>query len=261
MDRRLVPRSPGSRFVYNSVLAEADPIKKRSIYGNSNDPREIPTYGLSEASRYLSVREATLKSWVLGRNYTAQGKKRFALPLIHLPSDDTSRLSFMNLVEAHVLNAIRKKHQIPFPRIRKAVDYLEKELQSKHPLADERLKTDDIDLFIEQFGTLINVSRGGQLAIRELLDLYLRRIEHDADGLARRIYPFTRKVGQDDPRFIVIDPYIGFGKPIVKDSGVPTHVIGERYKAGDSIEALAEDYELTPLQIQEAIRYEFSPAA
>jgi uncharacterized protein (DUF433 family) len=39
-------------------------------------------------------------------------------------------------------------------------------------------------------------------------------------------------------------------------TGIPTAVIAERYKAGESIQALADDYERPPYDIEEAIRCE-----
>ena len=43
-------------------------------------------------------------------------------------------------------------------------------------------------------------------------------------------------------------------------SGIPTAVIAERYKAGESIADLAEDYGEDPLNIEEAVRCELQPA-
>ena len=45
------------------------------------------------------------------------------VPLIALGAD-SRLLSFDNLVEAHVLNAIRRKHGISMQRVRRALEYL-----------------------------------------------------------------------------------------------------------------------------------------
>ena len=120
------------------------------------------------------------------------------------------------------------------------------------------MKTDNIDLFIERFGKLINLSANGQLAIREVLEDHLRRIEHDSSGFAVRLYPFTRANGANDPKVIVIDPHISFGKPVLMGTGIPTAIVTERYKAGESVDELASDYGLSRLQIEEALRYEIA---
>jgi uncharacterized protein (DUF433 family) len=90
-------------------------------------------------------------------------------------------------------------------------------------------------------------------------------VEWDKDGFVARLYPFTRsrrtpaeEAGQ--PRVITMDPRIEFGRPVLKSSAVPTAVIADRYKAGESIADLAEDYGEDPLNIEEAVRCELQPA-
>ena len=72
------------------------------------DLHSLPAYGIKEAAHYLSIPNATLRSWVLGRHYPTGTGKRFFWPIIELPDKDQRLLSFVNLVEAHVLDAIRR---------------------------------------------------------------------------------------------------------------------------------------------------------
>jgi len=225
-------------------------------FHKNGDLRDIPAYGLSEASHYLGISKATLRSWVLGRHYPIEAGKQFFKPIIELPDKEKRLLSFVNLVEAHVLEAIRQRHGIKFWRVRGAVEYLEGQLDSRHPLAEQKFVTDGIDLFVEQFGRLVNISREGQLAIKELIQTYLRRIERDSAGFPIRLYPFTRERKPDEPKTIVIDPYISFGRPVLAGTGIATTIIAQRYKAGESIEELVEDYGRPTSDIQEAIRCE-----
>lgn len=225
-------------------------------FHNNGELRDIPAYGLSEASHYLGIPKATLRSWVLGRHYPIEAGKQFFRPIIELPDKEKPLLSFVNLVEAHVLEAIRQRHGIKFWRVRGAVEYIERHLDSRHPLAEQRFVTDGADLFVEQFGRLVNISREGQLAIKELIQTYLRRIERDSAGFPIRLYPFTRERKPDEPKTIVIDPYISFGRPVLAGTGIATTIIAQRYKAGESIEELVEDYGRPTSDIQEAIRCE-----
>jgi uncharacterized protein (DUF433 family) len=57
-----------------------------------------------------------------------------------------------------------------------------------------------------------------------------------------------------------MDPRVEFGRPILKVSAIPTAVIADRYKAGESIADLADDYGEDPLNIEEAVRCELQPA-
>jgi len=222
------------------------------------DKRHLPQYSIPEASHYLLVPQSTIRWWVTGRTYHPEtGKQQFS-PIINLPQERTNLLSFINLTEIHVLDVIRRQPRISFPKIRRALNYLERTFSSRHPLADQRFQTDGADLFIERYGQLIALTREGQLAMRNMLEAYLKRIDRDEDGLPARLYPFTRKRELDEPKAVVIDPRVSFGRPVLAGTGVKTAVIAERFKAGDDWNTLAEDYGLSTLQIQEAIRCELS---
>jgi uncharacterized protein (DUF433 family) len=230
--------------------------RKHPTIEPGRDPRELPAYGLFEAVRYLRIAPATLRSWVLGRYYPTGAGSQFFKPIIHLPEPAWPVLSFVNLVEAHVLEAIRRDHDIALSKVRVAVRFLEQHLGSKHPLADHHFETDGLDLFVQRAGLLINLSQSGQLAMREVVQAYLRRIDRDAKGLPIRLYPFTRKRQLEEPRAIVIDPFVSFGRAVLAGTGISTAVIAERFKAGEAMEALAADYGRNILEIQEAIRCE-----
>jgi uncharacterized protein (DUF433 family) len=223
---------------------------------STKDPRELPYYGIAEASHYLRIPVPTLRSWVKGRNYPTGRGVKFFKPLIELPDPKAPWLSFVNLIEAHVLDAIRREHEIAMPKVRTAVDVLKREFDARHPLAEKSLETDGLDLFVRKVGQLFLISQDGQLAIRAMLESHLKRIERDEEGLAARLFPFTRKRLPDEPRCVVIDPFVGYGRPVLVNTGIPTSIIAGRYKAGESVDELAKDYERERLDIEEAIRCE-----
>ena len=232
-----------------TTLKNDAPHKKRDL-------RDQPAYGIVEAAHYLGIPQATLRSWVMGRHYPTETGKRFFKPIIELPDREHRLLSFVNLVEVHVLDALRRAHGVPLSHVRKSVDYLQNRLGSKHPLAHEKFATDGVDLFVERFGKLMNITREGQLVIKELIEAYLQRVERDPVGIPIRLYPFTRERNPEEPRAIVIDPYVSFGRPVLAGTGIATTVIAQRYKAGESIAELAEDYGRSRSEIEEAIRCE-----
>jgi hypothetical protein len=175
---------------------------------------------------------ATLRSWVRGRDYTTDHGKRRWLPLIEPPKSPTGSLSFVNLVEAHVLSAIRHTHRIAIPKVRASLEYVRKAFGSEHPLADAKFKTDGINLFVERFGQLISASESGQIAFRDLFSAHLKRVDHDACGLAVRFYPFTRAFHLNDPKIIVIDPFVAFGRATISGTGVVTSLWPSVIKPG-----------------------------
>jgi uncharacterized protein (DUF433 family) len=227
---------------------------------DEQDVRELPAYGVAEAAHYLLVPRATLHAWVIGMSYGSDGERRFFKPVIQPAATSPVALSFINLIEAHVLAAIRRKHRVDMPAVRRAIDFLKKEFGSQHPLADHKFETNGVDLFVERYGQLLSVSEGGQLAVRQLLEAHLRRIERDDKGFPLRLYPFTRVDQTDQPKNIVIDPFISFGKAVITGTGVSTEIVAERFKAGESADELADDYGCAREKIEEAIRCELSLA-
>lgn len=224
------------------------------------DPRDVPTYGITEAAHYLRMPANTLRDWVRGRHYQTERGKRWFKPLITLPDAKMPFLSFLNLAEAHVLSACRRKHNIPFPTIRRAVDFLARELDSKHPLIEREFETDGISLFITKLGKLIDASAQGQVVMRELVEQHLQRLERE-DGVVARLYPFTRPVITSSPKSVYIDPRVSYGRPVLAVNHIPTIAFVERYQAGESIEHLAHDYGCTREDVEEAIRSEIAAAA
>ena len=193
-------------------------------------------------------------------SYGGDPARRFFKPVIQPAAKCPVGLSFINLIEAHVLAAIRRKHRVDMPAVRRSIHFLKSKFGSAHPLADHKFETNGVDLFIERYGELISVSEGGQLAVREFLQAHLRRIEWDTRGVPIRLYPFTRIGEIEQPKNIVIDPFISFGRAVISGTGVSTELVAERFKAGESADELAKDYGCDREKIEEAIRCELSLA-
>jgi uncharacterized protein (DUF433 family) len=221
-----------------------------------------PAYPFVEAAHYLNVPLSTLRAWCLGQGLRADGKTRQFQPLIRLDANDRRALSFLNLVEAHILAAIRRQHHVPLPKVRQALSYVSKKLDTRRPLAELEFQTDGVDLFLDKLGSLINVTQEGQTEMAEVIRDHLRRIERDAKGIPVRLFLFTRKDNvRDQPSPVVVDPRIAFGRPVLAGRSVPTAVLADRFKAGDTLTQLAEDYDTSPQSIEEALRCELERKA
>lgn len=210
------------------------------------DRLELPLYGLSEAALYLRVPIKTLEYWAFGRGRIS--------PMIRVAEKRPRALSFMNLLECHMLAAMRSLYDLRLPKIRRAVAQLGKTSKFKHPLIEEPLYTNRVDVLIKEIDKLVNLSRGGQLAIPEIFEVHLERIEYDK-GIFN-FYPFVRERSAAEPKFIVINPALGFGKPVIAGTGISTAVIASRFNARESVPELAKEYGLEDKQIEEAIRWE-----
>jgi len=141
---------------------------------------------VSEAARYLRLSTGTLRTWVAGRPYTTRAGERQSPRLIHPAQARPPMLSFWNLVEAHVLRALRSEHGVSVPALRKALRYAEKELGIEHLLLRRDLQTEAGRLFLERYGELIDLSNSGQLAMKKMLEA------NDRYRSAGRLWPARR---------------------------------------------------------------------
>lgn len=231
--------------------------RKWQMYGGT-DPRDLPAYSTAEAARYLRIPFRTLHNWSFGFGSYA------GRPLIRVADSDNYLLSFWNVAELHVLDAMRRYHGISPQKLRALISYMEETFDTVHPLVNEKMFSDGVYVFVERAGRLINATKAGQMALRQLIEAHLERIEQDAEGLAVRLYPFIRRKpspGHDpqpaEPKLISLDPRIRFGRPVIAGTSIPTTEIAERFRAGDSLAELAKEYGRPPQEIEEAVRCEF----
>lgn len=223
------------------------------------DPRDVPNYTLPEAARWIGMAPNTLRVWLRGQDYPTRSGKKRAQPVIHPAGDEPLGLSFWNLVECSVLATIRKEHAVSLQKVRLALAYVGKTLGMKRPLIEQEFSTDGVGLFVERYGKLIDASRQGQLAMREVLAAGLTRIERDAAGLAARLFPW--RSDPHEPRVVAVDPRVAFGQPVLASTRIPIEVVFDRFRAGDTISHLAKDYGVDDSKIEDLVRKWFGPAA
>lgn len=222
----------------------------------TRDVREVPAYSYPEASRALNIPRSTLRSWVRGQRYQRTDDVGFFEPVIEKPESDDSRLSFTNLIEAHVLRALRTAHDVSMAAVREALDVAEKEFGISRLLIHRQLRTSAGELFLDRYNQIVTLTKSQQLVMREMFERYLERIEYDEADLPKEFYPMTHGPLSDSPKIIALTPYVSFGRPIIAGSGVSTEAIRSRFDAGESVEHIADDYDLTPDEVEAAVTYE-----
>jgi uncharacterized protein (DUF433 family) len=220
------------------------------------EPLERPRYGIVSAARHVRISPSTLRSWVIGRPYQTSEGESYSYPLINRPVTEDSRLSFSNLVEAHVLRSLRTRHDIRMSAVREALAFAAERFKIKRLLLSDELRTAAGRLFIERFGQVLDLSRSDQLAITEIFMGHLQRIDRSIEGLPYRLFPVIASLGLSSQKIVAIDPSISFGRPFIAGKGVRTATIVERLDAQEPREAVAADYDLSDSEINAAILYE-----
>ena len=227
------------------------------------DVLALPNYGPIEAAAFLHIPYETVRYWISPESgpIVAPAQKR---PQI---------LSFKNLVECYVLDILRRVEGISMPKVRFSVETLRALqdarhiLHSDHPLADHDLKVDTKlkTLYIYDLqGSIVNLTTGGQIEVPQWVEPFLRRVVRDKDGVARSFHPLLRRSDApenmvNDPEYVLVDPRISFGKPVVAGTGISTEVIAGRLRAGDPEEELVSEYGRTLAEIRAAAQFEGVP--
>lgn len=151
-------------------------------------------------------------------------------------------------------------------RVVTSVLVIARELGEPRPLITKDFYADGINLFVdrlEEFAddapgveSLVNASRHGQLAARDLLKGFLKRVSRDTNGLIERIYPWMKTL--DEPKRIEIDPRRAFGRPVVIGTRVPADELAERFAAGDGLEDIAREFRMEPSLVEGVLQWEMA---
>lgn len=223
---------------------------------DGRDPRELPVYSFHEVALSLRVAESTLRAWT-------RGQPGF-VPLFPIPRYPAGimELSFYNLIESYVVVQLRRRHALPMYKIRHSIEYLQDVTEVAHPIIKTELVIFNGDLYAGTPHRRINISSlQGQRPLEQVIRALLTRVDKGPFGVERFYPEMPNKRGDISPRYkpIVVDPEVSFGRPCLAGTGIPTEVIAQRRRAGDSVRAIAEDYYTTVTKVRQAIAFEEAP--
>lgn len=127
-------------------------------------------------------------------------------------------------------------------KIYDAAAAVRREFNTSYGLATRRIATDGIDIFVSYADNDLVRADDGQVPIRAVIDGHLRYISWDEeDGSPTRLtlqqYP--------DVAPVVIDPRFGWGAPVITTNNVQVDMVVRLWRAGESLDAVAEEYGLT----------------
>jgi uncharacterized protein (DUF433 family) len=205
----------------------------------------LPSYLVQEAARYAQTTPKTIRNW--------QGRGDLAERAI-ASRDPKLSLSYMQLIEVAVVAAFRRAG-IKLADVKAARDWLATTFKSEYPFAEFEFKRRGKELLVDYgkierkggSGKLLAPSKGGQLVWEEIVGDLLRDFEYDKNIALR-----WHVIGKNEP--IVIDPRISFGAPNVH--GIPTWILKGRWEAGETIAEIAEDFDLKPVLVTDALKFE-----
>ena len=211
-----------------------------------HDRLYLPAYRYTEAARFAQTTAQTVGRWYHG--YHAPGHQMEPV----FPHSDSNLLSYVQLVETAFVATFRRLG-VQLDSLRRAHVYLRQRFGVEYPFAELKLETDGMnvlaDVLPESQLWLVVANRGGQLVWTEALRDRFAQFDYE-EGIALRWH----LRGRDS--IILIDPRIAFGAPIIEGAGVPTHVVRERYQAGEDVQDIEADFGISRQQVREALDFE-----
>lgn len=223
----------------------------------------IPIYTVAEAARFLGVPPTSFGNWARGYRVTFRSRP----PVVGRPivtAFDAARhhpsIPFVGLAEGFVVLAFRRAG-VSLQHIRKAVAVLEQEVGIEHALASQRLFTDGASVLYdyaeeEHDEELLTHVVTQQRVLADVVRNYLRLITYGSDGWpVKLVSPATSRP------VVVADPERSFGQPIFIRGGVRVEDVLDRWRAGESLAEVAEDFGVPPEDVEDILRVALPAAA
>lgn len=213
---------------------------------------EREVYGMAEAARLLGLRSpTTLRNWIDGYRHHP--------PVIRAARTGSDLVTWGEFVEAGYLAEYRHQHKIPLQRLRPAIIRLREVLGVPYPLAHSapylEVANRELVLRVQDEAGLsgraapLIVIRNGQMVLAEPARSFVEKVDFsDSNGIVERLYPLDKR------HAVVMDPSVSSGAPVVR--GVRTDNLYELFQAGEPVDSIAAAYDLEPLEVEYAIRFE-----
>ncbi|MDA8045702.1 MAG: hypothetical protein M0Z30_10775 [Actinomycetota bacterium] len=251
-------RAAGHRRAETTLVSQDRAMESATTIDSRFD---VPLYTPTEAARAVGVPSTTFATWANGYTRRSAGRIARGAPVIAaFPSSGHGQptIPFVGLAEGMVLAAVRRA-VVPLQRIRPALEVLVSELGVGHALASRRLYTDGAEILFDYVESAkaadaglvrqLVVVRNQQRVLADVLDRYLERIDYAPDGYARMI----RLPGYHRAE-AVVDPERSFGQPVFARGAARVSDVLQRFWAGDDLATLSDEFGVSTVELEDALR-------
>jgi uncharacterized protein (DUF433 family) len=226
-----------------SALAQANP-----------DLLETGIFTVSEAAKLVGVSWAKVSGWLRGYPQSNRG------PLVDNDLGEVGgRLacSFNNLMELRFI-AFFSGAGVSVPKIRAIMDEVERLIDHPRPFTTDTVFRTDGRKIMAQIGLENGFENIFDLHSRnyEMNDVVMESLLTDVifdpkKGEARLWFP-RRQIAPN----VIINPNVSFGRPVLRDSRIPTRTLAAAAQAEGSVQVVADWYDVPEARVREAIEFE-----
>jgi uncharacterized protein (DUF433 family) len=212
-------------------------------------------YDIREAARLTGLKQRRVREWFRGRVSDPMPHPVFRSDYEGLAGNDT--ISFLDLVEVFIAGQLRG-HGVSLQYIRRAHKRLKVDWATPHPFAIRQIRTDGKQIFAAlgdepEWQTIYEVVSRNQVFESIILPA-LAKVEYDAASNLAMKWHLTD--------FVVLDPRVCFGKPVVEAVSITTYALAASYFGhGQNAKAVADWYEIKEQYVMAAVEFEARFAA
>lgn len=206
-------------------------------------------YTPAEAAFYARVPTVTIQRWLYGNR---MGERVFRPE----SADPSSKcVTFLDFVQSLAVRNLRLRHKIPLLKIREAIARAESEYGLTYPFARRHttyLFGSEIFVVPPDHEAPVQVSgrAAKQMLMRKVVEVYLRDLSFDGQGLAEAYEAFEWNGGS-----VRMNPQHRFGEPLIDSCGYTARSLWEGVQTEGSIESAAEAFGVDAKDVELAFRY------
>lgn len=220
-----------------------------------------PVYTFREVDRLLGLNQDTARRWIDGYR---RGERSYP-PIVREASTGDRWVTWGEFTETRLLSEYRDLDHIRIQKLRVVVETLRRELGTRYPLAYAQpfLQPQGREILLraqqeaDLGDDLIVVVRTGQLLMTPRAERFVQSATYEPDpGSARPDEEIAVRF-RADPRYpdIAIDPEQRSGRPTVAGRSILVTTLAEMVFAGDAVSQVAEWYDLSVDQVQQAVDF------
>ncbi|MGH3720704.1 MAG: DUF433 domain-containing protein [Pseudonocardiaceae bacterium] len=218
-----------------------------------------PVYTYPQVDRLLGLTSGTARRWINGYRH---GHRAYE-PITRPESRNTTWVTWGEYVEARLLANWRDLDRFPIPKLRRLAEYLRRETGEEFPLATYamlmRPEGKTVVWQAQQFADLpedlaVEVITG-QIVWTSVVGRLVEAADFGPDTTPDGRRMVAELTADEDFPLIKLDVRRRGGQPVIQGRNVRASTIAELVAAGESRGDVAEWYDLSAEQIDQAVGY------
>lgn len=206
---------------------------------------------VQDAADLLGIKSKLVRAWLSG----VKGRQAPVIAAQLGAVDSKIAVSFTNLMELRFVAEFHKAG-VRLSEIRAILDEAKAFMDHPHPAATQKLFRTDGQKILGEIGKRHGVEVLYDLRTKNyemptvVIPSLKQDVVFDPDGNIVQWYP-RRGIAPN----VIVDPRFSFGRPIMKGSYIPAATLADAAKAEGNFEAVADMYEVSEQQVEEAVRF------